>query len=50
MVFIDFMAKYQFQLCPIEKYLIFKQGLFAVKSRLVYNAKKPCLRCKQGFF
>ena len=29
---------------------VFKQALFALKRSLVYNAKKPCLQHKQGFF
>ena len=27
-----------------------KQGLFALKTRLVYNAKKASLQCKEAFF
>mgnify|MGYP004571409875 CR=1 FL=1 len=30
--------------------LFFKQGLFALKTRLVYNAKKASLQCKEAFF
>lgn len=30
--------------------LFFKQGLFALKTRLVYNANKASLQCKEGLF
>jgi hypothetical protein len=35
---------------PTKFYPVFKQGLFAFQTSLVYNAKKACLRCKQAFF
>ena len=30
--------------------LVFKQGLFAMKTSLLYNANKASLRCKQALF
>ena len=30
--------------------MISKQDFFMLQTRLVWNAKKPYLRCKQGFF
>ena len=31
-------------------WLLFKQGLFALKTRLVYNANKASLQCKEALF
>ena len=31
-------------------WLLFKQGLFAFKTRLVYNANKASLQCKEALF
>ena len=31
-------------------WLLFKQGLFALKTRLVYNANTASLQCKEALF
>ena len=36
--------------CGMGADLVFKQGLFAMKTRLLYNANKASLRCKQALF